>query len=272
MTETAQFPPAHVAVYAALALANFPFVLAIDWYSKHRPVRKIYDVSIDRKQIVREIKNSLITTPIHAVLLAALVESGLLRAGIEKPPSIAITFAIALIWTEIWHYASHRAMHWKPLHFIHREHHLSWATGPWSSVSFSVLEKLIFSLGIIGGMALLSRSFSVSLYGIATYYLVYFFTNALGHSNIEFRSGSYYDSFFGQLFNTPTFHAMHHARYIRNYGLLTPFLDRLFDTAWPDARDVQRRVAGGSPLRKLNERLFARTPQTAPAAKEGQPC
>ncbi len=247
--------PERLALYAAVALANFPIVLALDWYSQHANIRKIYDLPLERKQIDREIKNSLVTTPIHSILLAAFVESGLLvPRGPESLLSIALTFIVTLVWTEIWHYASHRAMHWKPLHFIHREHHRSWVTGPWSSVSFSTLEKLIFSLGIIGFMALLSHAVTVSLPGIVLYYLVYFFTNALGHSNIEIRSSDYYETLFGRVFNTPTYHAMHHARYINNYGLLTPFLDRLFGTAWPDAERIQRRVAEGAPLRKLNER------------------
>jgi len=250
------FPsPSHIAVYATLTLANFPFVIAIDRYAKRHAVHKVYDVTPDRKQIAREIKNSLTTTPVHAVLLAAFVESGAFRLGTESVRSILLTFLIALAWTEIWHYASHRAMHWKPLHFIHREHHRSWATGPWTSVSFSVLEKLIFSPGIIGGMAALSRVAAVSVYGVTVYYLVYFFTNALGHSNIEIRSSRYHDTFLGRIFSTPTFHAMHHARYIRNYGLLTPFPDRIFGTAWADAEQVQRRVSTGAPLRKLNERI-----------------
>ena len=137
-----------LAFYGTVALANFPIVLALDWYSQNANIRKIYDLPLERKQIEREIKNSLVTTPIHSVLLAAFVESGLLIRGPESFLSLAVSFVVTFVWTEIWHYASHRAMHWKPLHFIHREHHRSWVTGPWSSVSFSTLEKLIFSLGI----------------------------------------------------------------------------------------------------------------------------
>lgn len=254
------FPPGRMALYASVALANFPFVLALDWYSKQPGIRKIYDLPLEAAQIEREIRNSLLTTPIHAVLLAAFVESGVFRAGPESVPSAALSFAIAFVWTEIWHYASHRAMHWKPLHFIHREHHLSRLTGPWSSVSFSFLEKFVFSLGIIGFMALLSHGFAVSVRGVALYYLLYFFTNALGHSNIEIRSAGYYRTLLGHVFNTPAYHAMHHARYINNYGLLTPFLDRFFGTAWPDSEAVQRRAAEGSPLHKLNERISERRP------------
>ncbi len=58
----------------------------------------------------------------------------------------------------------------------------------------------------------------------------------------------------GKLFNTPSYHATHHARYVKNYGLLTPVLDRLFKTEWPDEAQVQTRAATNRPLRSLNER------------------
>jgi len=52
---------------------------------------------------------------------------------------------------------------------------------------------------------------------------------------------------------TPSYHALHHARYVKNYGLITPWFDRLFGTQWPDVAEVQTRAASGEPLRHLAE-------------------
>jgi sterol desaturase/sphingolipid hydroxylase (fatty acid hydroxylase superfamily) len=121
-------------------------------------------------------------------------------------------------------------------------------------VSFSLLEKFIFSFGILGGLALLSRWYNLSAFGIFSYYVVYFYTNTLGHANFELRKAGYYHRLMGQIFNSPSYHALHHARYVRNYGLLTPWLDRVFGTEWEDVATVQTRAATGSPLTRLGEK------------------
>jgi len=94
------------------------------------------------------------------------------------------------------------------------------------------------------------------LYGIFAYYRVYFSTNTVGHANIEYNKPGYSYTWFGRMFTTSAYHAMHHARYINNYGLLTPFMDRLFGTEWADTVQVQERAAQGRPLTNVNERLL----------------
>jgi sterol desaturase/sphingolipid hydroxylase (fatty acid hydroxylase superfamily) len=147
-------------------------------------------------------------------------------------------------------------MHHKALLFIHREHHKSKITTPLSSISFSFLEKFIFSVGIIGPVAMLSWIMPISFYGIVAYYVFYFVTNALGHSNIEIREPGYAQTWIGKIINTPAYHAMHHARYVKNYGLITSTLDRMFNTMWEDYDKVQTRAASDQPLAKLSERFI----------------
>jgi sterol desaturase/sphingolipid hydroxylase (fatty acid hydroxylase superfamily) len=147
-------------------------------------------------------------------------------------------------------------MHHKALLWIHREHHKSKITNPMSSISFSFMEKLIFSVGIIAPVAALSSIMPISFYGIVAYYLFYFVTNVLGHSNFEIREPGYAKTWIGRIINTPAYHAMHHARYVKNYGLITSTLDRMFNTMWEDYDKVQTRAAMDQPLEKLSERLI----------------
>jgi Delta7-sterol 5-desaturase len=247
----------NIIYYASiLAIANYPFVLLVDWYVNNHPVKMVYKIKEHAGQRSREIKNSLITTPIHAILFIAFIFSGLLRTGPETIGLSVSTFTLTFLWTEIWHYVSHIAMHTKYLHFIHREHHKSHLTAPWTSVSFSFLEKFIFSFGILGGLSIVSQWHKLSAFGIFAYYLIYFFTNTLGHANFEFRKPGYYDSSMGRFLNSPTYHALHHARYVKNYGLLTPWLDQIFGTRWKDVPEVQTRAASGMPLMRLGEKFF----------------
>jgi sterol desaturase/sphingolipid hydroxylase (fatty acid hydroxylase superfamily) len=51
---------------------------------------------------------------------------------------------------------------------------------------------------------------------------------------------------------------MHHARYVKNYGLITSTLDRLFNTMWEDYDKVQSRAASNQPLQKLSEKVIVK--------------
>lgn len=238
-----------------LAIINFPFVWLVGRHIARHEVKHVYAVAPPPEQERRERRNALVTTPVHALLFASLIAMGWLVVGDESWAMVVATFVLTFAWTEIWHYASHRAMHHKSIHWIHVEHHKSRVTGVWTSVSFSFLEKFVFSLGILGGLAIVSRWVPLSAVGITGYYVLYFFTNTLGHANFEFRKPHYRSSLLGKVFNSPSYHAMHHARYTHNYGLLTPWLDQWLRTEWPDSAQVQTRAALGQPLTRLGERV-----------------
>ena len=260
----------HLLSLLLLAVANHVIVFGFIMIYKSKKVRRIYNIEASQDQLHEELRNSWLTSPLHAALIAAAYYSGILVDSPETWLNFTYTFLIVFVWTEIWHYFSHRLMHHKALLFIHREHHKSKITTPLSSISFSFLEKFIFSIGIIGPVALLSSVMPISFYGIVAYYLFYFVTNVLGHSNFEIREPGYAQTWIGKVINTPAYHAMHHARYVKNYGLITSTLDRLFNTMWEDYDKVQTRAASDQPLNKLSERLIpkeSKIPSTSPSAK-----
>ena len=240
---------------ALLAVANHIIVFGFIMIYKSKKVRRIYNLEASQDQLHDELRNSWLTSPLHSLLIAGALYSGILYEYPETWLNITYTFVIVFVWTEIWHYFSHRAMHHRALLFIHREHHKSRITTPLSSISFSFLEKFIFSVGIIGPVAMLSWVMPISFYGIVAYYVFYFVTNALGHSNIEIREPGYAQTWIGRIINTPAYHAMHHARYVKNYGLITSTLDRMFNTMWEDYDKVQSRAASDQPLNRLSERF-----------------
>lgn len=248
----------HVMELVFLAVSNHLIVFGFILLYKSKKVRRIYNLQASQEQLKEELMNSFLTSPLHSVLIWLALYSGFLVDHTTTILNFAYTFAIVFIWTEIWHYFSHRAMHHKALLWIHREHHKSKITNPMSSISFSFMEKLIFSVGIIAPVAALSSIMPISFYGIVAYYLFYFVTNVLGHSNFEIREPGYAKTWIGRIINTPAYHAMHHARYVKNYGLITSTLDRMFNTMWEDYDKVQTRAAMDQPLEKLSERLIPR--------------
>lgn len=240
---------------AIFLFINHIFIYLFSFYSNRKKnVKKIYGITPNVRQLKAEFKNSLITTPIHSIIIGIFLFAGWLNISNEDFLTIIISFIVMFWWTELWHYISHRAMHAKWLVWIHKEHHKSYITNPMSAASFSILEKAIFTLGIVGFASIYSYYLPFSFNGLCLYYTFYFATNVLGHSNIEFRNAKYPFSLMGHVINSPSFHAMHHARYIKNYGLITSVFDRLFNTRWTDYDRVVKRAAEGKPLQRLSER------------------
>ena len=228
------------------------FWLCVEEYEVDLSRDRIYDLPIKDPQVRRELKNSL-HTPMHALILMAALLLGLFDArGLW---SFVYTLVLTALWAEIWHYASHRAMHLKSLHWIHAEHHRSRLSSPFTALSFSFTEKLIFDLGMIGGMALVGLLLPLNWFGVAMWFVLYLIINSYGHANYEIR-GETFMKIKGTVLTSTVYHALHHSRYTGNYGLGTRVLDRLLGTEWPDAEAVfERVVIEKTPLTGLRERV-----------------
>jgi Delta7-sterol 5-desaturase len=248
-------------IFALLSIATLGHAMALFWYlavtHKWRICeRVIYDLPVRPDQIRRELKNSL-HAPIHAVLLTALLCLGCFER--TSGVSFAGSLVAATIWAEIWHYVSHRALHLRSLHWIHREHHKSHLNTWLTAISFSFSEKLIFDLGFLGPLAVLDHWLGLNVFGIATWYMGYLVINSFSHANFELKS-EHYNRWLGKLITSTTYHSMHHSRYTGNYGLGTRILDRIFHTEWEDYERLYDRVAGEKrPLRRLSEKVLPMT-------------
>lgn len=248
-----------------LVVATLGHVMAGIWWLAHRNKwklceRAIYDLPIGDEQIRREAKNSL-HTPMHAVIL-----SGFLFFHCFTNRSVLSFFLTALattLWAEVWHYVSHRVFHLRPLHWIHIEHHKSHINSPFTAISFSFTEKIVFDVGLIGLLAIVDRFVSLNFFGVAAWYIGYLLINSFSHANFEMKSGGY-TRWLGQVLTTTTYHSLHHSRYTGNYGLGTRVMDRLFRTEWEDYEPLYRRVTEEKrPLRQLREKV---TPAAAAPA------
>lgn len=238
-------------------IATLGHVMALLWYVALKRnwaicQRTIYALPIKEAQIRRELKNST-HTPLHAVLLLFFLWMGFFRDS--GALTAFLTLVATAVWAEIWHYSSHRAMHLQKLHWIHVEHHRSHLNTPFTAISFSFWEKLIFDLGLLIPLALANLILPVNFGGIALWYIGYLIINSFSHANFEFR-GPGYTRVFGAVLTTTTYHSLHHSRYTGNYGLGTRILDRMFGTEWPDYLQVYERVAEKhDPLKGLRERV-----------------
>jgi lathosterol oxidase len=239
-----------------LVIATLGHAMALFWYVANRNEwticqRTIYDLPISEKQIRQELKNS-VHTPIHAVILAAFLFLGFFQD--TSLTSFVYSALATTIWAEIWHYASHRAFHLSAFHWIHLEHHRSHLNSPFTAISFSFPEKLIFDIGLLTPLALVDFFSSLNFYGIAGWYIGYLVINSFSHANFELKSKGY-NRRLGRVLTSTTYHSLHHSRYTGNYGLGTRVLDRIFGTEWDDYEALYDRISDERrPLTKLRER------------------
>lgn len=250
-------------VVALSTIAILGHVMAFTWYAaaKYRwkiCERRIYDLPIHDQQVSREFKNSL-HTPMHAVILAAFLYLGFFQN--ETWLSFVLAGIGTTIWAEIWHYGSHRAFHISALHWIHVEHHKSALNSPFTAVSFSFTEKLVFDLGLLLPLAALDHFVSLNFYGIAAWYAGYLIINSFSHANYEIKPKRF-NRTLGKALTSATYHSLHHSRYTGNYGLGTRVLDRLFGTEWDDYESLYERVScKRRPLTKLREKVEPAAPK-----------
>src|SRR5579862_6358311 len=246
-----------------LVIAVLGHVMAFTWYLAARQKwricqRTIYALPINQAQTARELRNSL-HAPTHAVILAVFLYLGFFRN--DSWTSFLVSAAGTFLWAEVWHYASHRAFHLKPLHWIHAEHHRSRLNSPFTAVSFAFSEKVIFDLGLLSPLAVLDQFASLNFFGIAAWYIGYLVINSFSHANFELKSVGF-NRALGKVITSATYHSLHHSRYTGNYGLATRVLDQLLGTEWEDYEELYDRVSRDRhPLTELREKV--ETPKMA---------
>lgn len=191
------------------------------------------------------------------------------RAAYESqmvPFSVGValaTYAWMFVGFEVWFYVTHRLLHTRALYRLHAQHHVAQVTDPLTSLSFSMVERLVLMGGGFGLVILAMQVMPVTLVGIMAYVLTNYALNVFGHGNTEWLPERFVRSWAGRLFFTPTFHALHHARYQGHYGLFTPVLDRWLGTCFEDYEQVHARARAGAGLERIGERVRPAEPGPA---------
>jgi sterol desaturase/sphingolipid hydroxylase (fatty acid hydroxylase superfamily) len=231
--------------------------LAFAWirFSAFAKRRRILRLPYANGQIWSELKAAVPVVALDAVVVVAVVSAGLLPLGETTWRTALLTFGLMFAWFELWFYATHRLLHTPRFYWIHRQHHTAKVVDPLTSLSFSLIERLILLAGAVGFAIMLARIIPLSAAGLMAYGLTNYVLNVLGHSNVEIFPRWFTRSWIGRLVITPTYHALHHARYRGHYGLFTSILDRAFGSIFPDYEHVQERASAGNGLTRQGERV-----------------
>lgn len=247
-------------VLALIVLAYFSgltVVALLAGFSAERALgkkKRIFAVPLAPGQYRFEAIGNLVFVATTSATMTAMLRADVVRFGAPTWGRAVATFAALLVGFQIFYWFLHRAMHTRPLLFLHRWHHRSRVTTPLSGQSVSVGEALGWMLGYAGLPLLFSLVEPISFGGWVAYLGFNVFGNIVGHSNVEPTAPPAATRTAALFANTFVYHALHHARWTVNYSFQAAGMDRLFKTESPDWPELYERVSTGQPLQSLKER------------------
>ncbi len=199
--------------------------------------RKINNRNYKKDQFKKEIGWSTVTALLFAIFGAGtmvLWQKGYTRVYTNIHQYgwwwLPASLAMALLLHETYYYWLHRWMH-RPKIFrvMHKVHHDSNITSPWTAFSFHPLEGLLQALFL----PLLLMVLPMHEYVIIIQLTIMTFSSVINHLDIEVYPKNFYNHLLGKWLIGATHHSLHHKQFKYNYGLYFTFWDKWKHTESP---------------------------------------
>ncbi len=196
--------------------------------------RRIFNGHKNSKQYRKEFAWSIFTSLLFAIAGAAIIvlwQNGYTAIYDDIDAMswwwIPLSFLIAAFIHETYYYWLHRWMHRPKIYrWIHKVHHDSHVTSPWTSFSFHPGEGVLQSI-VIPIVVLFLPMHYWTIVGLLTFMTL---TSAINHSNIEIYPQNFYKHWLGRWLIGATHHSLHHTQYRFNFGLYFTFWDKWMKT------------------------------------------
>ncbi len=220
-----------------LMIAGLFFGVFYLWYPAKWKERKINSKAYKPGQFRREVKWSMITAALFAVagaILLVLWQKGYTKIYLEPLQYswwwLPLSLAIAMLLHETYYYWLHRWMHHpRVFRVIHKVHHDSNVTSPWTAFSFHPLEGVLQALFL----PLLLLLLPMHLYVVIIQLTIMTFSSVINHLDIEVYPKGFNRNFIGRWLIGATHHSLHHKQFKYNYGLYFTFWDKWKKTESP---------------------------------------
>ncbi len=220
-----------------LVIAGVFHLVFFVWFPNKWQQRRLAKQNPDKHQFKKELRWSVATALLFAVAGSAttvLWQKGFTRIykDLDTFPLwyLPISLIVSLIIHETYYYWLHRWMH-KPVIFkrIHKVHHDSNTTSPWTAFSFhpveGLLQAIILPLTII--------AIPMHYYVLIIQLTIMTFSSVVNHLEVEIYPANSHKNFFGKWLIGATHHSLHHKQFKFNYGLYFTFWDKLKKTESP---------------------------------------
>ena len=140
------------------------------------------------------------------------------------------SLVIAMLLHETYYYWLHRWMHHPAVfRIVHKVHHDSNITSPWTAFSFHPLEGLLQAVFL----PLLLLFLPMHLYVIILQLTIMTFSSVINHLDIELYPKNFHKNLLGKWLIGATHHSLHHKQFKYNYGLYFTFWDKWKKTESP---------------------------------------
>ncbi|HTM91608.1 MAG TPA: sterol desaturase family protein [Flavisolibacter sp.] len=207
------------------------------WFPQKWQQRKINNRGYKKDQFRKEVFWSTITA-----LLFAVAGAGTLLLWQKRYTKVyfdandyplwwlPLSLIIALILHETYYYWLHRWMHHpKIFKVVHKVHHDSNITSPWTAFSFHPIEGFFQAIFLPALLMVLP----MHLYVLIIQLTIMTFSSVINHLDIEIYPKNFHKHFFGRWLIGATHHSLHHKQFKYNYGLYFTFWDKWKRTESP---------------------------------------
>lgn len=199
-------------------------------YKSRRISVKLRKPKQTRKEIINSFWSSVIFA-IGATFLIYVWKEGHTRMY-DDPAAygyiyLILSGLIVLLVHETYYYWLHRWMHHpKVYRIVHRMHHDSIATSPWTAFSFDPPET------ILQAIFLPIMVFLMPLHIIVVLILLIIMTVSatINHLDVEIYPKNFNKHPIGKWLIGATHHSLHHSEFVTNYGLYFTFWDKWMQT------------------------------------------
>ncbi len=230
-----------------LLVAGGFFWVFYGWQAQIWFPRRLNRTAYRSGQLIHEVKWSLVTSAVFAV--AGALSIALWRRGwtaIYAQIShygwlyFWLSIFLAMLLHETYYYWFHRWMHLpRVFPVVHKVHHISLVTSPWTAFSFHPWEALIQALFL----PLLVICLPLHPWAIAIYLTIMTLSSVVNHLNIEIGPGWLLNSWLGKALISATHHSLHHTQLKYNFGLYFRFWDQWLRTESPSLNRLYSRSA-----------------------------
>ncbi len=207
------------------------------WYPVRWQKRKLVNQPYKPGQLRKEVGWSTITALIFA--LAGIITIWLWQNGNTKVYSdtahygwwyLPVSLLLSMLFHESYYYWLHRLMHHPSIfRFVHKVHHESNTTSPFTAFSFHPLEGLLQAIVLPLTLIVLP----MHPYVILIQLTLMTFSSVINHLNIEIYPGNFNKHAVGKWIIGATHHSLHHKQFKYNFGLYFTFWDKIKSTESP---------------------------------------
>lgn len=218
-------------------IAGLFYLVFYKWQKDKWQPRKINTRDYKPDQFRKEVKWSMITAAIFSVTGAAMAllwQKGYTKIydDVAAYPLwwLPVSLLIALLVHETYYYWLHRWMH-NPAVFklVHKVHHDSNITSPWTAFSFHPLEGVLQALFLPALLLVMP----MHLYVLVIHLTIMTFSSVINHLDIEVYPKDFHKNAAGRWLIGATHHSLHHKQFKYNYGLYFTFWDKWKRTESP---------------------------------------